>query len=60
MSKKTSNAPPLEEYNHDILITLEASKRYTMIARNKTFIEEKNFEHPKDFFRKDIANKGWR
>ena len=31
-----------------------------MIARNRTFIKEKGFEHPKDLFRKDIANKGWR
>ena len=60
MSKRDSNAPHPEEYNHDMVITLEASKRYMMIARNRTFIKEKGFEHPEDFFRKDIANKGWR
>ena len=43
-----------------MFITLEASKRYTMIEKNRTFIKEKGFEHPDDFFRKDIANKGWR
>ena len=59
VSKRASNAPP-KEYNHDMFITLEASKIYSMIARNRTFIKEKGFEHPEDFFRKDIANKGWR
>ena len=58
VSKRTSNAPPFEEYNHDMFITLETSKRYMMITRNKTFIKEKGFEHPKDFFKKDIVNKG--
>ena len=58
VSKRASNAPPPKEYNHGMFIILEASKRYTMIARNITFIKEKNFEHTKDFFSKDIANKG--
>ena len=58
VSKRAFNAPPLEEYNHDMFITFEASKRYTMIARNITFIKEKGFEHPKDFFKKYISNKG--
>ena len=60
MSKKVSNAPHSEEYNHDMFIALEACKRYTMIERNITFIKEKDFEHLEDFSRKDIANKGWR
>ena len=51
MSKLALNAPPPEEYNHNIFITVEASKRYTMIARKITF-KEKGFEHP--------VNKGWR
>ena len=58
VSKRDSNAPPPEEYNHDMFLTLEASKRYTLIARNRTFIKEKGLEHPEDLFRKDIANKG--
>ena len=60
MSNRASNAPPPKEYNHGMFITLETSKRYTMIARNRTFIKEKGFEHPEDFFMKYIANKGWR
>ena len=60
MLKRAANASPFEEYNHTMFITLEASKRYTLKARNRTFINEKGFEHPKDLFRKEITNKGWR
>ena len=31
-----------------------------MVATNRTFINKVGFEHPEDFFRKDISNKGWR
>ena len=30
------------------------------ICKNRSFIKEKGFHHPDDFFRKTIANKGWR
>ena len=30
------------------------------ICKNWPFIKEKGFHHPDDFFRKTIANKGWR
>ena len=30
------------------------------ICKNRSFIKEKGFHHPDDFFRKTIATKGWR
>ena len=60
LSKRASNSPLSKEYKHNMFITLEVSKRYTMIARNRTFIKEKGFEHTENFFGKDIENKGWK
>ena len=34
--------------------------RFGTISKNRSFIKEKGFHHPDDFFRKKIANKGWR
>ena len=30
------------------------------ICKNRSFIKEKGFHHPNNFFRKTIASKGWR
>ena len=37
-----------------------AADRFGTICKNRSFIKEKGFHHPDDFFRKIIANKGWR
>ena len=34
--------------------------RVCTICKNNSFIKEKGFHHPDDFFRKTIATKGWR
>ena len=34
--------------------------RFGTICKNRSFIKEKGFHHPDDFFRKTIAAKGWR
>ena len=34
--------------------------RFGTICKNRSFIKEKGFHHPDDFFRKTIATKGWR
>ena len=60
LSKRALNTAPLEEYNNEKFVTLEASRRYTLIARNRTCIKEKGFEHTDDFFVKGIAIKGWK
>ena len=35
------------------------AERFGTIFKNRSFIKEKGFHHPDDFFRKTIANKGW-
>ena len=37
-----------------------ASDRFGIIFKNRSFIKEKGFHHPDDFFRKTITTKGWR
>ena len=37
-----------------------AADRFGIICKNRSFIKEKGFHHPDDFFRKTIAAKGWR
>ena len=37
-----------------------ATDRFGTICQNRSIIKEKGFHHPDDFFRKTIANKGWR
>ena len=37
-----------------------AIDRFGTICKNRSFIKEKGFQHPEDFFRKTIAAKGWR
>ena len=59
VSKKTSIVPP-EEYDTNKFVNLRASKSYTSLVKRKKFIKEKGFEHLEDFFKKDIANKGWK
>ena len=36
-----------------------AADRFGTICKNRSFIKEKGFHHPDDFFRKTIATKGW-
>ena len=37
-----------------------AANRFGTICKNRSFIKEKGFHHPDDFFCKTIASKGWR
>ena len=37
-----------------------AADRFGTICKNWSFIKEKGFHHPDDFFRKTITTKGWR
>ena len=56
--KRSSNAPPNDLY-HTKFISLQASRRYTSLVKNKDFIKENGFERPNNFFPSDIVNKGW-
>ena len=39
---------------------MSAAKKFCLISKKQSFIKEKGFHHPDDFFRKTITNKGWR
>ena len=56
--KRASNATP-EEYDCIKFISLDASRRYTSLAKNKDFIKDNGFESPDNFFQRAIVNKGW-
>ena len=50
----------MHSYDHDKFINESAVEKFDLISKNRSFIKEKGFHHPNDFFRKTIANKGWR
>ena len=41
-------------------VNADAADRFSIICKNRSFIKEKGFHHPEDFFRKTIEAKGWR
>ena len=62
MSSKRSRASeePAHSYDHEKFVNESAAKKFGLISKNGSFIKDKGFYHPNDFFRKTIANKGWR
>ena len=62
MSSKRNQASEdtTHDYDHEKFVNDSAAKKFSLISRNRSFIKEKGFHHPDDFFRKTIANKGWR
>ena len=51
---------PAHSYDHDKSINESTTEKFGLISKNRSFIKEKGFHHPDDFFRKTIANKGWK
>ena len=51
---------PSDDYEHSKFVNMVAVEKFGLISENRSFIKEKGFHHPKDFFRKTIGNKGWR
>ena len=45
---------------HDKFFNESTIEKFGLVPKNRSFIKEKGFHHPDDFFRKTIANKGWR
>ena len=43
-----------------IIVNLRASEKFSLILKNRSFIKEKGFYHPEDFFRNTIAKKEWK
>ena len=51
---------PTPTYDVSRFVNSSAADRFGIICKNRSFIKEKRFHHPDDFFRKTIAAKGWR
>ena len=51
---------PAHSYDHDKFVNESATEKFGLISKNRSFIKEKGFHHPDDFFHNTIANKGWR
>ena len=47
-------------YDHDKFFNERTAEKFGLISKNRSFIKEKGFHHLDEFFRKTIANKGWR
>ena len=59
----TKRGQPSEDStpNYNVLwfVNEGAVDRFGTICKNRSFIKEKGFQHPDDFFQKTIAAKGW-
>ena len=54
------NEDPTPTYDVTRFVNASAADWFGTIFKNRSFIKEKGFHHPDDFFRKTIAAKGWR
>ena len=48
------------DYDHEKFVNVSVIEKFGLISKNRSFIKEKGFHHPDDFFCKTIANKGWK
>ena len=51
---------PTPNFDLTTFVNEGAANRFGTICKNRSFIKEKGFHNPEDFFRKTIATKGWR
>ena len=58
--RSRSSEDPSPTYDVTRFVNESAANRFGTICKNRSFIKEKGFHHPNDFFRKTIAAKGWR
>ena len=58
--RNRASEEPAHDYDHEKFVNASAAEKFGLISKNRSFIKEKGFHHPDDFFRKTIANKGWR
>ena len=55
-----SSEDPTLNYDVTRFVNERATDRFGTIFKNRSFIKDKGFHHPDDFFRKTIEAKGWR
>ena len=58
--RSRASADPTPTFDASRFINVSAADRFSTIFKNRSFIKEKGFHHPDDFFRKTIEAKGWR
>ena len=58
--RSRSSEDPTPIYDVTRFVNEGAADRFRTICKNRSFIKEKGFHHPDDFFRKTIVAKGWR
>ena len=58
--RSRASEAPTPAFDTSRFINAEAADRFSIICKNRSFIKEKGFHHPEDFFRKTIEAKGWR
>ena len=51
---------PTPAFDASQFANMSVAERFGTICKNRSFIKEKGFHHPDDFFRKTIEAKGWR
>ena len=57
-SRSSEDPTPTDDVTR--FVNASATDRFGTICKNQSFIKEKGFHHPDDFFQKTIAAKGWR
>ena len=58
--RSRASEAPTPAFDASRFINESAADRFSTICKNRSFIKEKGFHHPDDFFRKTIERKGWR
>ena len=58
--RSRASEAPTPAFDASRFVNLSAAERFGSICKNRSFIKEKGFHHPDDFFRKTIEAKGWR
>ena len=58
--RSRASEAPTPAFDASRFVNASAADRFSTICKNRSFIKEKGFHHPDDFFRKTIEAKGWR